>query len=50
MPLLDTTQYKDSLGYFITDLALQILFWLAEEVRTKIKTYQCEEIESTKEK
>ena len=31
MPLLDTTQYKDSLGTFIADLVLQILSWMAEE-------------------
>jgi DNA invertase Pin-like site-specific DNA recombinase len=31
MPLLDTTQYKDSLGTFIADLVLQILSCMAEE-------------------
>lgn len=31
MPLLDTTQFKDSLGTFIADLVLQILSWMAEE-------------------
>lgn len=31
MPLLDMTQYKDSLGTFIADLVLQILSWMAEE-------------------
>jgi len=46
MPLLDTTQYKDSLGTLITDLVLQILSWLAEEERTKIKTRQREGIEA----
>ncbi len=50
MPLLDTTQYKDSLGNLITDLVLQILSWLAEEERTKIKTRQREGIESAKKK
>ncbi|KIV74576.1 recombinase [Bacillus mycoides] len=45
MPLLDTTQYKDSLGNLITDLVLQILSWLAEEERTKIKTRQREGID-----
>lgn len=45
MPLLDTTKYKDSLGNLITDLVLQILSWLAEEERTKIKTRQREGIE-----
>jgi DNA invertase Pin-like site-specific DNA recombinase len=50
MPLLDTTQYKDSLGNLITDLVLQILSWLAEEERTKKKTRQREGIESAKKK
>jgi len=50
MPLLDTTQYKDSLGTLITDLVLQILSWLAEEERTKIKTRQREGIEAAKKK
>ncbi|PDY38440.1 DNA recombinase [Bacillus wiedmannii] len=45
MPLLDTTKYKDSLGNLITDLVLQILSWLAEEERTKIKTRQREGID-----
>jgi DNA invertase Pin-like site-specific DNA recombinase len=36
MPLLDTTQYKDSLGTFIADLVLQILSWMAEEEREGI--------------
>ncbi|PEF44624.1 DNA recombinase [Bacillus cereus] len=48
MPLLDTTQYKDSLGTLITDLVLQILSWLAEEERTKIKTRQREGIDLAK--
>ncbi|AIW88287.1 Recombinase [Bacillus mycoides] len=47
MPLLDTTQY---IGNLITDLALQILSWLAEEERTKIKTRQREGIEAAKKK
>ncbi|XMA23379.1 recombinase family protein (plasmid) [Bacillus bombysepticus] len=50
MPLLDTTQYKDSLGTLITDLVLQILSWLAKEERTKIKTRQREGIEAAKKK
>lgn len=45
MPLLDTTKYKDSLGSLITDLVLQILSWLAEEERLKIKTRQKQGIE-----
>lgn len=45
MPLLDTTQYRDSLGTFISDLVLQILSWLAEEERNKIRTRQKEGID-----
>lgn len=45
MPLLDTTQYKDSLGPFITDLVLQILSWMAEEERDQIRKRQCEGID-----
>jgi len=48
MPLLDTTKYKDSLGNLITDLVLQILSWLAEEERLKIKTRQKQGIELAK--
>ncbi|MED3476515.1 recombinase family protein [Bacillus thuringiensis] len=50
MPLLDTTKYKDSLGTLITDLVLQILSWLAEEERTRIKTRQREGIDIAKKK
>src|SRR5699024_11559104 len=35
MPLLDTTQYKDSIGTYIADLVLQILSWVAQEEREK---------------
>ncbi len=38
MPLLDTTKYKVNLRNLITDFVLQILSWLAEEERSKIKT------------
>ncbi|MBG9491871.1 recombinase family protein, partial [Bacillus thuringiensis] len=48
MPLLNTTKYKDNLGNLITDLVLQILSWLAEEERTKIKTRQREGIDLAK--
>lgn len=48
MPLLNATQYKDSLGNLIIDLVLQILSWLAEEERTKTKTRQREGIELAK--
>ena len=44
MPLLDTTKYKDSLGTFIADLVLQILSWMAEEERERIRKRQREGI------
>ena len=40
MPLLDTTQHKDSLGTFVADLVLQILSWIAEEERERIRKRQ----------
>lgn len=45
MPLLDTTQYKDSMGTFIADLVLQILSWMAQEERDKIRKRQREGID-----
>jgi DNA invertase Pin-like site-specific DNA recombinase len=45
MPLLDMTQYKDSLGTFIADLVLQILSWMAEEERERIRKRQREGID-----
>lgn len=48
MPLLDTRKYQDSLGSFVTDLVLQILSWVAQEERTKIKTRQAEGIAAAK--
>jgi DNA invertase Pin-like site-specific DNA recombinase len=42
MRLLDTTQYKDSLGTFIADLVLQILSWVAKEERGRIRKHQRE--------
>lgn len=45
MPLLDTTQFKDSLGAFIADLVLQILSWMAEEERDRIRKRQREGID-----
>lgn len=44
MPLLDTTKYKDSVGTFVADLVLQILSWIAEEERKKIRTRPAEGI------
>jgi DNA invertase Pin-like site-specific DNA recombinase len=46
MPLLDTTQFKDSLGTFIADLVLQILSWMAQEERDRIRKRQREGIDS----
>ncbi|MFP3846631.1 recombinase family protein [Priestia filamentosa] len=46
MPLLDTTQYKNSLGTFIADLVLQILSWMAEEERDRIRKRQREGIDA----
>ncbi|MGH3042230.1 MAG: recombinase family protein [Gaiellaceae bacterium] len=45
MPLLDTTKFKDSLGNFIADLVLQILSWMAEEERDRIRKRQREGID-----
>ncbi len=44
MPLLDTRKYNESIGSFVADLVLQVLSWVAEEERTKIKTHQAEGI------
>ncbi|QUW20929.1 recombinase family protein [Sporosarcina sp. Marseille-Q4063] len=46
MPLLDTTKYKDSIGNFISDLILQVLSWLAEDERDRIRIRQREGIDS----
>ncbi|KEZ47168.1 recombinase family protein [Metabacillus indicus] len=48
MPLLDTRKYNDSIGSFVSDLVLQILSWVAEEERAKIRTRQAEGIASAK--
>lgn len=45
MPLLDTTKYKDSMGTFIADLVLQILSWMAEEERERIRRRQREGVD-----
>lgn len=45
MPLLDTRKYKDSMGSLITDIVLQLLSWLAEEERNKIRKRQREGID-----
>jgi len=40
MPLLDTTQFKDLLGTFISDLILQVLSFVAEQERGNIRKRQ----------
>lgn len=50
MPLLDTTQYKDLLGTFISDLILQVLSFVAEQERNNIKKRQAEGIAIAKAK
>ncbi len=50
MPILDTRQYKDLLGNFISDLVLQVLSFVAENERKNIKTIQREGIEIAKSK
>lgn len=50
MPILDTRQYKDLLGSFISDLVLQVLSFVAEEERTRIRSRQKEGIEIAKAK
>lgn len=49
MPLLDTSQYKDLLGTFISDLILQVLAYVAQQERDYIKQRQREGIISAKE-
>ena len=50
MPLLDTTQYKDLLGTFISDLILQVLSFVAEQERRNIRSRQAEGIAIAKSK
>lgn len=50
MPLLDTTQYKDLLGTFISDLILQVLSFVAEQERKNILERQAQGIKVAKEK
>lgn len=48
MPLLDTTQHKDLLGTFISDLVLQVLSFVAHRERDSIKQRQSEGIAAAK--
>lgn len=50
MPLLDTRQRKDLMGTFIADLVLQILSFVAQSEREKIKEHQKQGIEAAKER
>lgn len=49
MPLLDTRKYKDSVGSFVTDLVLQILSWIAQDERNRIKKRQREGIDAAQQ-
>ncbi|OON99232.1 MAG: DNA recombinase [Epulopiscium sp. Nele67-Bin004] len=52
IPLLDTTKFKDmgSLDTLISDIVLQILSYLAEEERVKMKINQAEGIKLARER
>lgn len=50
MPLLDTTQYKDTLGNFVSDLVLQVLSFVAERERDNIRKRQRQGIAVAKAK
>lgn len=50
MPILDTRQYKDLLGNFISDLVLQVLSFVSENERKNILSRQKEGIEIAKSK
>jgi len=50
MPLLDTTQHKDTLGTFVSDLVLQVLSFIAERERENIRQRQAEGISVAKAK
>ncbi|MFA9396829.1 MAG: recombinase family protein [Clostridiaceae bacterium] len=50
MPLLDTTQYKDLIGNFVSNLVLEVLSFVAEQERDNIRQRQREGIEIAKAK
>lgn len=50
MHLLDTTQYKDLMGNFVSNLVLEILSFVAEQERANIKKRQQEGIKIAKKK
>ena len=48
MPILDTRQYKDLIGTFISDLVLQVLSFVAQNERENIRSRQAEGIAAAK--
>lgn len=48
MPLLDTTQHRDTLGTFVSDLVLQVLAFVSERERDNILQRQAEGIKVAK--
>ena len=50
MPLLDTRQYKDLIGTFISDLVLQVLSFVAQSERESIRKRQADGIATAKAK
>ncbi|MGG2065507.1 hypothetical protein [Bacillus sp. S14(2024)] len=50
IPLLDTTQHKDTLKAFVSDLVIQVLSFVAEKEREDNNKRQRAEIESAKAK
>jgi DNA invertase Pin-like site-specific DNA recombinase len=44
MPMLDTTQFKDLIGNFVSNLVLEVLSFVAEQERDSIKKRQAEGI------
>lgn len=52
MPILNTTQYKElaGVGKLVSDIVLNLLSWMVEEERERIKQAQLEGIQIAKEK
>ena len=50
MPLLDTRQYRDLIGTFISDLVLQVLSFVAQSERENIRIRQAEGIATAKQR
>lgn len=47
--MLDTTQFKDLIGNFVSNLVLEVLSFVAEQERESIRKSQKEDIAITKE-